>query len=272
MQLEQTQIVLVETTHPGNIGATARAMKTMGLSRLVLVAPQCSLAPRAFTQAAHARDIVANARIVDSVTTALADCSLVLGTSSRNRKLPWPLLRSNELGVWLNNEIRNSAEKLQGLAIMFGREAHGLTNTELQLCHAHIEIPTCEAYRVLNVAMAVQVITYELRLAILNKRTVSLPDRGELAVSPDWETPAASHGEVEYLLRHIDELMLQINFYDPGNARQLPNRIRRLFQRLRLDKMEVGFFRGFLRDIQRNIQSKANPSEKKQASVDLDGG
>jgi len=265
MDLEQTRIVLVGTTHPGNIGAAARAMKNMGLSRLVLAAPGCALDRGALHQAANAGDVVENARIVDSVSTAVADCTLVLGTSARMRRLPWPVVSSNELGSWLNMERQGMENRdAEGggesgrLAILFGRESSGLTNEELQLCHAHIEIPSCAEYRALNLAMAVQIVAYELRLALMTGHRTSPPVPTGLAMAPSWDAPPASHEDVEHLLRHVDETMLESGFYDPRNPRQLPNRVRRLFQRVRLDRLEVGFIRGWLKAMQRCMAATAD--------------
>jgi tRNA (cytidine32/uridine32-2'-O)-methyltransferase len=160
--LQNIRIVLVETSHTGNMGSVARAMKTMGLTNLWLVNPLVKPDSQAIALAAGASDVIGNAQIVDTLDEALAGCSLVVGTSARSRTLPWPMLDPRECG------LKSVAEAEQApVALVFGRERVGLTNDELQKCHYHVAIAANPEYSSLNLAMAVQVISYEVRMAWL---------------------------------------------------------------------------------------------------------
>lgn len=254
MDLSKFRFVLIETSHPGNIGAAARAMCTMGVGELVLVRPKDYPSPEASVRAAGAADYLARAVVVNSLEEAIGDCVLVLGTSSRQRTLPWPVIPAHELGTKMAS---SQAVGTQKVAILFGCEASGLSNQELQTCTAHILIDANPAYNVLNLAMAVQIIAYELRIGAA--RTSKVPSdtssNGVLALPNYWDAPAASHAEVEHLLDHWDEILQQLAFYEPENPRQLLVRLRRLIQRVRLDHLEVGLLRGFLRAVQERAGS-----------------
>lgn len=160
--LQNIRIVLVETSHTGNMGSVARAMKTMGLTNLWLVNPLVKPDSQAIALAAGASDVIGNAQIVDTLDEALAGCSLVVGTSARSRTLPWPMLDPRECGLKSVAEAANTP-----VALVFGRERVGLTNDELQKCHYHVAIAANPEYSSLNLAMAVQVIAYEVRMAWL---------------------------------------------------------------------------------------------------------
>ncbi len=160
--LDKISVVLIGTSHPGNIGSAARAMKVMGLTNLVLVDPACEIDEKSIALAAGAADIVANARIVKTLDEAVADCGLVIGSSARSRTLEWPQLDPRECGVRTINEAASHP-----VAILFGRERTGLTNDELQKCHCHVYIPANPEYSSLNLAMAVQAVSYESRMAYL---------------------------------------------------------------------------------------------------------
>lgn len=232
------RIVLVETSHPGNIGAAARAMKNMGVGRLVLVNPKEFPSDKAIYRSASAADVVEQALVVPDVDTAIADCSLVIGTSARERRIPWPLLDPRDCGE------KVVAEQGQGeVAILFGREDRGLKNEELQRCNYHVNIPTGEAYSSLNLAMAVQVICYEVLQA---SRTRYPADE-----TADWDMAPARSGDVEHFLTHLEETLVQVGFHDPENPRQLMTRLRRMFGRIRPDQMEVNILRGFLSAVNR---------------------
>ncbi len=166
MKLESIQIVLVNTTHSGNIGGVARAMKNMGLSKLVLVEPRCPFpSDDAVDRASGADDLLSQAVIVPTLEEAIADSHLVFGTSARGRHIPWPIMDPHEaVGV-----MAQADEKI--VSIVFGREDRGLTNEELQLCHHHVHIPSCEEFSSLNVAAAVQVLAYECRMAFLKGKS-----------------------------------------------------------------------------------------------------
>lgn len=235
------RIVLVETTHPGNIGAAARAMKNMGLTNLVLVNPREFPHEKATWRSASASDVVESATVVATVEEAIEGCQLVVGTSARDRRIPWPLLEPRECG----QKVAAAAAADAPVAILFGREAHGLKNEELHLCHYHVNIPTSKAYSSLNLAMAVQVIAYEILLS----------GRGQAPEAP-WDMDFATAESVELLVRHLEETLIEVGFHDPDNPRQLMTRLRRLLTRVRLDSMEVNILRGFLTAVQQKIQPK----------------
>ncbi len=234
------RIVLVNTSHPGNIGGAARAMKNMGLAELYLVEPREYPAPRAVWRAAGARDVLANAKIVGSVDEAIKDCGLVIGTSARERRIPWPLINPRECG----DKIWQEAKSHQ-VALLFGREDRGLTNSELQKCHYHVHIPSNPDYSSLNLATAVQVLSYEIRMASLARKDGKLPEMNE------WDQPLATADELELFHDHLATTMADLKFYDPDNPKQLLTRMRRLFNRTRMDKMEVSMLRGLLSASQR---------------------
>lgn len=236
------RIVLVHTTHPGNIGAVARAMKNMGLSELYLVSPKEHPSERAEWRASNAQDVLAQAKVVSSIDEALAGCGLVVGTSARDRRIPWPLFNPRECG---ERAIAEAAT--HPVAILFGREDRGLTNEELQKCHYHVHIPANEEYSSLNMAMAVQVICYELRMA-------ALAANGKLPASRagvvDWDMPPAKAEEMELFFGHLEQVMVEVGFHEPENPRQTLTRLRRMFNRIRMDKMELNILRGMLTAIQ----------------------
>ena len=225
-------VVLVETSHSGTIGAAARAMKNMGLTRLVLVNPRDFPGGKAEYRAAGAVDVVQAARVVASVDEAIADCELVIGASARERRIPWPMLSPAACGAKVAEAV------LQGrkVALLFGRESRGLKNEELQKCHFHVNIPTGEAYSSLNLAMAVQVISYEILQARQNGAEPA----------PSRDLPYADAAAMEHLFRHLERTLIQVGFHDPDNPRQLMTRLRRMFNRIRPDRMEVSILRGFL--------------------------
>lgn len=248
--LSRIRIVMVETSHPGNIGAAARAMKTMGLSDLRLVAPARFPDAEATARASGAGDVLAAARVCANLDEALGDAELVVGTSARQRRIPWPCLTPRQLGEQV------AAESDTTVAVMFGREDRGLTNEELQRCNLHVSIPADEEYGVLNVAAAVQVLSYELRLALLGDG-VSAPQaraRRHSMTLPElvWDEPPASNQAVDSLLTHLEQVAVKSGFLDPANPAQVRSRLRRLFLRARPDKMEVGILRGILANIEKN--------------------
>tara|TARA_B110000444_G_scaffold250776_1_gene277721 strand:- start:2271 stop:2987 length:717 start_codon:yes stop_codon:yes gene_type:complete len=228
-------MVLVNTTHPGNIGGAARAIKNMGLTELYLVQPREYPAPRAVWRAAGARDILTNVKVVESLDEAIAGCGLVVGTSARERRIPWPLINPRECGEKIWGEAAR-----HNVALLFGREDRGLTNAELQKCHYHVHIPSNPDYSSLNLATAVQVLAYEVRMASLQDENGVLPSMDE------WDQPLATADELELFHHHLAETMAMLNFYDPDNPKQLLTRMRRLFNRTRMDKMEVSMLRGLL--------------------------
>ncbi len=236
--LHNIRIVLVNTTHPGNIGAAARAMKNMGLRDLVVVAPHDFPSREASDRAAGARDLLATVRVVDTFEEAIAGCGLVIGSSARQRRIPWPLLDARRCCQQACAEARQHR-----VALVFGREDRGLTNEELARCHLHVNIPADEAYSSLNLGMAVQVIAYELRMAALDG---TLPDDA----MADWDKPAADAATLERLFEHFEETLVDLGFLPAHAPKQMMTRLRRLVLRARPDEVEVNILRGILRSAQ----------------------
>lgn len=234
--LSNIRIVLINTTHPGNIGAAARAMKTMGLTELYLVTPELFPHHKAYEMASNADDVLHSAVVVDNLDAAISDCALVVGTSARSRKIPWPLLTPRELAEKARVETTHSK-----IAILFGQEQSGLTNEELHRCHLHMQIPSNPEYSSLNLASAVQVIAYELRVASLM----------DAPVSEAWDYDFANVEQMESFFVHLQHVLEQIEFLDPKVPRQLMTRLRRLFNRARPDVMEMNILRGILGAIEK---------------------
>jgi len=234
--LSNIRIVLINTSHPGNIGSAARAMKTMGLSQLYLVNPVAFPHEKAQEMASGAGDILAAAQVVLDLDQAIADCVLVIGTSTRSRTIPWPLLLPRQLA----EKARETSP--HPIAILFGREQSGLTNEELHRCHFHVQIPSNPDYSSLNLAAAVQIIAYELRLASLEESTQKT----------EWDYRPATAHEMEGFYQHLEQVLVAIDFLNPKVPRQLMTRLRRLFSRARLDAMEMNILRGILSAIRRD--------------------
>ena len=239
MDLDNIRIVLVNTSHPGNIGGVARAMKNMGLSRLYLVEPRQFPHEEADWRAASAGDVLQSAVVTSTLEEAIGDCQFVVGTSARERRIPWPLLDPRQCA-----QRMASASSQQQVAVLFGREDRGLTNEELKLCNLHLHVPTAEAYSSLNLAMAVQIVCYELRM---------LQAQPELPRSEDdqWDTPFTSVENMERFYVHLEQTLTDIEFLDPAAPRQLMSRLRRLYSRVRLDEMELNILRGILTETQK---------------------
>lgn len=244
--LDSVRIVLVETSHPGNIGGAARAMKTMGLSQLWLVRPQRYPDPQAEWRAAGALDVLDAAVVVDTLDQALADCGRVVGTSTRQRRIPWPGVTARELPERIATEAGG-----RPTAVLFGREASGLSNDELQRCHLHLQIPANPAYPSLNVAMAVQVVCYELYHA-----------RQKPSAAEVWDRAPATVAAVDAFYAHLERLLEQVDFIDSANPGQVMTRFRRLFGRVRLDETEVAMLRGMLSEIERALPGAAHTGPK----------
>ncbi len=230
------RIVLVGTTHPGNIGAVARAMKNMGLSDLALVNPRYFPHEDATARASGATDILESAGVFASLKDALTDCDYVAGASARSRTINWPTMAPRDCAERMISEA-----KAGKVAAVFGPEKTGLHNDDLDLCHTLLTIPTNPEFASLNIAMAVQVLTYELRVA-------STLDGGPGFAS---ESPAATGGEMEHFYTHLEQVLEDIGFLNPDNPRLLMRRLRRLFIRARPDQNEVNILRGILTAIDR---------------------
>jgi len=241
------RIVLVNTTHPGNIGGVARAMKNMGLGELCLVKPKKFPHADALARAAGAGDLLDSALVVDSLDEALADCHLVVGTSARSRSIPWPLVNPRELAAIVAPLPADTK-----VAILFGREDRGLTNDELQRCHQHVHIPVNESFSSLNLAAAVQVVAYELRMAeLLQDSSEAQPQWGT-----EWDVELADNRELELMFNHLEQVLTEVEFLDPEKPRNLMPRLRRLLLRSVPDKLEVNVLRGMLTAVQKSAKKR----------------
>jgi len=229
------RVVLVNPTHPGNIGAAARAMKNMGLRELHLVNPAMFPDAAATMRASNAADVLDAARVHDEFEAAIRDCSLVVGTSARQRHLPWNLVEPRDCAPRIAASARDSA-----VAIVFGAERTGLTNEELARCNLLMSIPTDPAYSSLNLGMAVQVVAYELWLAM----------RAGAPPPPEPAVPLATAEELLRLYAHIEEVLELIDFRDRTGGGHLMARIRRLFNRAQVDQNEMNILRGILTAVQ----------------------
>jgi len=230
------RFVLVETSHPGNIGAVARAMKNMGLSELVLVNPREYPHPDATARASGADDLLARARVVHTLEDALAGCGLVLATTAREREQHFRLLEAREAAIRVVAETRTGASA----AVVFGTERFGLSNEHLLKAHALLRIPANPEYLSLNLAMAAQLIAYEILMA-----------SRDVPVAPAREAPLASPEELERFYEHLEVVMTEANFRDrTQSGTHLMGRIRRLFNRAEPDVNEVNILRGILTAVQ----------------------
>tara|TARA_Y100001951_G_scaffold103919_1_gene113986 strand:+ start:936 stop:1715 length:780 start_codon:yes stop_codon:yes gene_type:complete len=252
--LKNVRVVLVNTSHPGNIGGAARAMKNMGLSELVLVDPERFPDPDAVSRASGADDVLVNARIVATLEEAIADCSLVLGTSARDRRIPWPVLDPRESA----DKVLDQLEQLPDaqIALVFGREDSGLTTDELQRCQYHVHIPSMPDFSSLNLAAAVQVLAYELRMQGLQREGAPTKMHKVETTAVFNEIPATA-GELEQFYQHLEQVLVEIGFHDPQKPRQLMPRLRRLYGRVHLNRMEMNILRGILTETQKAVGVKA---------------
>lgn len=237
------RIVLVDTSHPGNIGAAARGMKNMFLERLYLVRPKHYPNAEATARASGADDVLAAAKVCQTLDEALAGCGLVLGMSARLRKLPWPQLDARA-GARL--AVAESART--EVALVFGNEHSGLTNEELERCNYLVHVPANPAYSSLNLGAAVQVIAYEVMMAERER------EEGGPRVSEATEPALAN--ELELFYEHLQRMLIEVGFLDPGNPRHLMRRMRRLFGRARVDKNEMNILRGILSAVDAKIRPK----------------
>ncbi|HJX18625.1 MAG TPA: RNA methyltransferase [Acidiferrobacterales bacterium] len=235
MTLNRIRIVLVQPSHGGNIGGCARAMKNMGLTRLVLVAPEEFPSEEASARAAGADDVLAQAQVCATLDEAIADCHLVIGASARERRIAWPRLAPDEAA----RKIVAAAG--QEVAVLFGRERTGLTNDELDRCQILVNIPANPEFSSLNLACAVQLIAYEIRCAAVTDDAATPANAAEMLGEP-----LATSAEIQRFYQHLDQVMVESGFLDPNNPRLLTRRIRRLFNRVELTSNEVNILRGIL--------------------------
>ena len=233
MSLSNIRIVLIQTSHPGNIGSAARAMKTMGLSDLYLVNPKHFPDPQASIMSSNADDILQTATLVNELQQAVADCHIVIGTSARHqRSLSWNTFNPRHCGEFVaKNLVKNKK-----IALIFGRERTGLSNQELSLCHHLVHIPTNPNYSSLNLASAVQILSYECRMASVDIQPSSY--------SLDEEVVNAK--EMDGFYQHLENALIEVKFLDPDNPRYLMPRLRRLYGRIEVTRSELKLLRGIL--------------------------
>ena len=238
--LSNIRIVLVETFHPGNIGAAARALKNMGLEQLWLVNPREFPSEEADSRAAGAKDLLDNARIVSSVEEAIADCQLVVGTSARERSYDLPLqdLETASAQIW------QEAQEGQ-IAILFGRETSGLNNSEMLLCNRHLFIDANPEYPVLNVSQAIQLVCYELRRAT---RVIA-----RQSLEP---APYPRQHEMVLFFEHLEKVLRRVNFIIPQHEGRVLDKLRRYFNRTRPEKAEMGMLRGILNAVEETLDNE----------------
>jgi tRNA (cytidine32/uridine32-2'-O)-methyltransferase len=239
------RIVLVETSHPGNIGAVARAMKTMGLNDLCLVAPKSFPDAEATARASGADDILEHAGVEPDLPAAIGDCSYVVGASARTRSGRWPVVDPRTCAAAIASRLPR-----ESIAVVLGPEQSGLTNEDLARCHALVHIPTAPAYGSLNLGMAAQVLCYELRMAMLG-RANGVQD---LTQPEQRDTPPATAAEIEGFQGQLVAMLTQSGFLRPDHPKQLKRKLRRIFMRAELDQNEINILRGAL--------SSLDPSRK----------
>jgi TrmH family RNA methyltransferase len=234
--LEKIRIILLHTSHSGNVGSVSRAMKVMGLSRLCLVDPQCDhLDGKGRALACHGADVLEQAVVCSEFDQALEGAELVFGTSARKRTFGHELLPA-----------RQAAERMVGeagereIALVFGSEKSGMTNEEIDRCHIHIHIPTSDEYSSLNLSQAVQVMVYELFMASLQEQPAAARKR---------QSALATANELDGLYKHIESIMKQTGFYKADHPRMMETRLRQLFNRAELDKQDLNLLRGILASV-----------------------
>ncbi len=233
------QIVLVETSHPGNIGSVARAMKNMGLANLALINPKKFPHQEATALAGNATDVLENAKIFPSIQEAVKNSKVIYATSARDRTIEWPTLTARDAALEMQELVLNEIQ----VSILFGREDRGLTNEELQLANKHLIIPAHPEYPVLNIAMSTQVVCYELYQSSQNNFVESWQD-----------FPEYTSEELNNLIEHFNETVEALELVDPKNPKQITTRMERMFRRLYPDQMEGNFLRGFLKAVNNRIK------------------
>ncbi len=240
--LDRVRIVLSHTSHPGNIGAAARAMKTMGLSRLVLVNPKSFPDPEAVSRAVGADDILDRAMVCSSLDEALSGCVFAVAASARHRSLGPAPMQARESGPVVLERAAEGA-----VALVFGNETAGLSNEEVQRCQATVFIPANPEYTSLNLGAAVQLLCYELRLAAFAGRppvvTKTVP----------FASPLATNDDVERFYAHLERVMIATEFLDPAQPKRLMSKLRRLFGRAELERDEINILRGILDAVEKKI-------------------
>ncbi|MCU7938431.1 MAG: RNA methyltransferase [gamma proteobacterium symbiont of Bathyaustriella thionipta] len=249
MSLDNIRVVMINTSHPGNIGAAARVMKNMGLSRLYLVNPKQFPNYEATAMASGADDLLSKAIVCSSFEEALAGCQLVLGTTARERKLQHDFINGREAGAIT---IKEAGER--EVALVFGRERTGMTNEEVGLCHKLINIPTNPDYPSLNVASAVQIVTYEVMMSL------HLSDENK-KIDHEEQIEYASSDNMERFYQHLQETLVDIDFLQLQQSPQLMPKLRNIYNRIRLKQEELNILRGILSKTQQ-LKSCLNPGLK----------
>lgn len=241
MKLDSIRIVLVETSHPGNIGSTARAMKTMGLKHLYLVSPNLEPYRQAHEMAAGADDLIEQAVKTNTLAEAITGCHLVFATSARPRDIALPGLLPSACAELVGQQSDDTQ-----IALIFGREHAGLTNDELLQSHYHVNIPSNPDFSSLNLSQAVQILAYEMRMRLLSPQA---------CVETGQDAPATIDA-IEQFYTHLREVLIAIEFLKPSNPRRALQRLRRLFNRARLESMELNILRGILSQVQYALGKK----------------
>ncbi|KFB68270.1 RNA methyltransferase [Candidatus Accumulibacter vicinus] len=258
--LDRVRVVLSHTSHPGNIGAAARAMKTMGLSRLLLVNPKHFPDDQALARAAGAGGLLVTAEVYTSIDAALADCVFTCAISARQRNLGPPPLPARSAAA----EILARADEGE-VALLFGNETAGLSNAEVQRCQRTVFIPANPEYTSLNLAAAVQLLCYELRLAAFD----GYPP--VLSKAVPFASPPASHQDVQRFFEHLERVMVSSGFLDPLRPRRLLPKLRRLFGRVELERDEINILRGLLDAVERPVAKDGRMSSGTSDTVDDSG-
>ena len=228
---------MVGTTHPGNIGAAARAMHNMCIPNLVLANPQCSVGEIAYARSSGANIILDQRKNMDSLKQAIKDCGLVIATSARNRSLPWPELSPAQMAqkIWsLNDQSK--------VALIFGPEHSGLSNEELKLCHFSVNIRTNPDFASLNVASAIQILCYEIYQTVGKDKQINALESNECIATSD---------DLEGYFEHLKQVLVKTGFLDSDNPGLLMKRLRRLYQRIDLGKTELNILRGILSSVEK---------------------
>ena len=251
MQLNKIRIVLVEPSHPGNIGAVARAMKTMGLEELVLVNPRKFPHQEASARAAGAEDVLCNAHVADDLRSVLSDCSLILGTSVRQRQVSWPICAPKQVAEQISSHL--SQDDQHQAAILFGRENSGLSNEELDLCQYQVSIPSNEDYSSLNLASAVQIISYELRMSYLKDKEVEVK---EPKTTLEKRQLSATKEQLDGHLQHLEETLELLQFTRPGPTNMLMRKLTRLYNKAQLSVEDIQILRGILSSMQSHLPNR----------------
>lgn len=242
---KSVRIVLVETTHPGNIGGAARAMKNMGFEEFYLVNPCEFRTHDGYARASGANDLIDNAVVCETLSEALKGCTLVFGTSARARAMQWEDCSLRDAVSTLGSEAEH-----EKIAFVFGRERSGLTNEELELCHRRVHIPSNPDFSSLNLAAAVQLVTYELSTRLNTQSTIN-----RTTDKPEEGGEAAAVDDMDRFYDHLESTLISVEFLDPENPRLLMRRLRRFYNRSRPTKMELNIFRGILAATERRIGS-----------------